>query len=86
MSPQERKIDWCNSNQLNMTHISASLNPEPSLIPHHIGGWAQVASSVPSLELPGARWGGECDDGAQALTALKGGGNALALWVRSAGF
>ena len=36
MSPQERKIDWCTANQLQMKHISLSLNPLPSLIPHHI--------------------------------------------------
>ena len=36
MSPQECKIDWCTPNELKMKHISPSLNPQPSRIPHHI--------------------------------------------------
>ena len=36
LSPQECRIDWCTPNQLKMKHISLSLNPYPSHIPHHI--------------------------------------------------
>ena len=51
MSPQERKIDCCTPNQLKIKHISPSLNPQPSLIPHHIQqvSWHPLKQSRDSL-------------------------------------
>ena len=54
MSPQERKIEWCTPNQLKMKHISPSLNPYHSLIPHHIQqvSWHPLQQSRDSLRHP----------------------------------
>ena len=54
MSPQECKIVWCNPNQLKMKHISPSLNPWASRIPHHIQkvAWHTLQQSRDSLRHP----------------------------------
>ena len=54
MSPQECKIDWCNLIQLKMKHISPSLNPYPSRIPHHTQqvAWHPLQQSRDSLRHP----------------------------------
>ena len=51
MSPQECKIDGCTPNQLRKKHISPSLNPYPSRIPHHIQqvAWHPLQQSRDSL-------------------------------------
>ena len=54
MSPQESKINWCTPNQLKMKHISPSLNPYPSRIPHHIQqvAWHTLQQSRDSVRHP----------------------------------
>ena len=54
MSPQECKIDWWTPNKLKMKHISPSLNPYPSRIPHHIQqvAWHPLQQSIDSLRHP----------------------------------
>ena len=54
MSPQECKIYWCNTNQLKMKHITPSLHPLPSHIPHHIQqvAWHPLQQFRDSLRHP----------------------------------
>ena len=54
MSPHECKIDWFTQSQLKMMHISPSLNPQPSRIPHHIKqvAWHPLQQSRESLRHP----------------------------------